>query len=363
MPDRLCALLVRRGRPLEVGHVAAQLLRLRRCPERLQRKLVAEIVEGDARLAWLGPRPGGPRAAGLVGHRPGRGRVLRRRPGDHRRLARPLEGHRDRRRARAGPRGGRALRDAGRPGPADPGGRHRAHRHRRRHGAGAPRHRRGARGLHRVRRPGRARRAQRALRPAVPQLRAAPAGGQVLHPAVARHPGAGAAPAQRAGRPPRPGDARGVGRHQRPPDPPGAPRRRGDRRGARAARRRCSPTAASTPSSARWPSPASAARATRTSWRWPRTCPSTPGVYLMRDARRADALRRQGRQPAPAGAVLLRPRAGATAGSSAGRWRSSSRSTTSHAGRSSPPCCWRTGSSRSCGRPATSGATAWPASS
>jgi DNA polymerase III epsilon subunit family exonuclease len=54
LPDRLCALLVRRGRPLEVGHVAAQLLRLRRCPERLQRKLVAEIVEGDARLAWLG---------------------------------------------------------------------------------------------------------------------------------------------------------------------------------------------------------------------------------------------------------------------------------------------------------------------
>lgn len=54
MPDRLCALLVRRGRPLEVGHVAAQLLRLRRCPERLQRRLVAEIVEGDSRLAWFG---------------------------------------------------------------------------------------------------------------------------------------------------------------------------------------------------------------------------------------------------------------------------------------------------------------------
>jgi len=54
MPDRLCALLARRGRPLEVGHVASQLLRLRRCPEFLQRKLVAEIVEGDARLAWLG---------------------------------------------------------------------------------------------------------------------------------------------------------------------------------------------------------------------------------------------------------------------------------------------------------------------
>ena len=54
LPDRLCALIVRRGRPLEVGHVATQLLRLRRCPERLQRRLVAEIVEGDARLAWLG---------------------------------------------------------------------------------------------------------------------------------------------------------------------------------------------------------------------------------------------------------------------------------------------------------------------
>jgi DNA polymerase III epsilon subunit family exonuclease len=54
LPDRLCALLVRRGRPLEVGHVASQLLRLRGCPERLQRRLVAQIVEGDARLAWLG---------------------------------------------------------------------------------------------------------------------------------------------------------------------------------------------------------------------------------------------------------------------------------------------------------------------
>ena len=54
MPDRLCALLARRGRPLEVGHVTAQLLRLKRCPQRLQRRLVAEIVEGDPRLAWLG---------------------------------------------------------------------------------------------------------------------------------------------------------------------------------------------------------------------------------------------------------------------------------------------------------------------
>lgn len=54
LSDRLCALLVRRGRPLEVGQIASQLLRLRRCPERLQRRLVAEIIDGDARLAWLG---------------------------------------------------------------------------------------------------------------------------------------------------------------------------------------------------------------------------------------------------------------------------------------------------------------------
>ncbi|MGD9696493.1 MAG: exonuclease domain-containing protein [Thermoleophilia bacterium] len=54
LSDGLCALIARRGRPLEVGHVAAQLLRLRRCPERLQRRMVAEIVDRDARLAWLG---------------------------------------------------------------------------------------------------------------------------------------------------------------------------------------------------------------------------------------------------------------------------------------------------------------------
>jgi len=52
--DRLCALLVRRGRPLEVGQVVAQILRMRGCPLHLQRHLVAEIVDGDARLAWLG---------------------------------------------------------------------------------------------------------------------------------------------------------------------------------------------------------------------------------------------------------------------------------------------------------------------
>jgi DNA polymerase-3 subunit epsilon len=54
LADRLCALLVRRGRPLEVGHVVTQLLRLRGCPERLGRVMVGEIIEADARLAWHG---------------------------------------------------------------------------------------------------------------------------------------------------------------------------------------------------------------------------------------------------------------------------------------------------------------------
>jgi DNA polymerase-3 subunit epsilon len=54
LADKLCELLLRRGRPLEVGHVVAQVLRMRTCPEKLQRRLVAEIVDGDARLAWRG---------------------------------------------------------------------------------------------------------------------------------------------------------------------------------------------------------------------------------------------------------------------------------------------------------------------
>lgn len=54
LADKLCDLLERRGRPLETGHVVAQVLRLRSCPERLQRRLVAEIVDADERLAWRG---------------------------------------------------------------------------------------------------------------------------------------------------------------------------------------------------------------------------------------------------------------------------------------------------------------------
>ena len=52
LADKLCDLLARRGRPLETGHVVAQVLRLRSCPEKLQRTLVAELVESDDRLSW-----------------------------------------------------------------------------------------------------------------------------------------------------------------------------------------------------------------------------------------------------------------------------------------------------------------------
>ena len=54
LADKLCELLARRGRPLEIGHVVSQVLRMRRCPERLQRRLVAEIVDSDQRLTWRG---------------------------------------------------------------------------------------------------------------------------------------------------------------------------------------------------------------------------------------------------------------------------------------------------------------------
>gem|GEM_PF-627671 len=54
MSDRLCALLVRRGRPLEIGQVVAQVLRMRGCPQHLQRRLVGELIEADSRLAWHG---------------------------------------------------------------------------------------------------------------------------------------------------------------------------------------------------------------------------------------------------------------------------------------------------------------------
>ncbi len=54
LADKLHALLVRRGRPLECGQVAAQVLRIRRCPPALSRRIVGELVTADQRLAWHG---------------------------------------------------------------------------------------------------------------------------------------------------------------------------------------------------------------------------------------------------------------------------------------------------------------------
>lgn len=54
LADRLVALIQRRRRPLEVGQIVQQVLRIKGAPEQLQRRLVGELVESDARLAWRG---------------------------------------------------------------------------------------------------------------------------------------------------------------------------------------------------------------------------------------------------------------------------------------------------------------------
>ena len=54
LADRCCALIARRGRPLEVGEIVAQVIRVQGAPLRLQRRLVAEIVDPDRRLGWRG---------------------------------------------------------------------------------------------------------------------------------------------------------------------------------------------------------------------------------------------------------------------------------------------------------------------
>ena len=172
-----------------------------------------------------------------------------------------------------GPAGGRALRDAGGPGPAHPAGHHRADRDRRRDGGRAAGHRGGARALRRLLRRGRAGGAQRAVRPALPQLRAAPARRALLHPALAGH----ARPVQAPAR------AGGWSATTCAPSPSGpTPRCARATARCRTPRRRpscwsrcwaCWPSAATTRSSARSRSARGAGRATRTSSRWPRTCP------------------------------------------------------------------------------------------
>jgi DNA polymerase III subunit epsilon len=55
MADRLCALLRRRGRPVDARDAVSRLLRLRNCPEALGLAVARQLVEGDARLQWHGP--------------------------------------------------------------------------------------------------------------------------------------------------------------------------------------------------------------------------------------------------------------------------------------------------------------------
>lgn len=55
MADRLCALLRRRGRPVDAREAVSRLLRLRNCPETLGLAVARQLVDADARLAWHGP--------------------------------------------------------------------------------------------------------------------------------------------------------------------------------------------------------------------------------------------------------------------------------------------------------------------
>ena len=352
LPDRLCALLARRGRPLEVGHVAAQLLRLRGCPERLQRRLVAEIVEGDARLAWLGRDLVGlappdwsstelTQAVFCVvnlettGGAPGHSKVTE--IGAVRIRALEVEER------------FATLVNPGRPIPpvvTDLTG------------------------------------IDDAMVAASPEIEEALgafvtfAGQDVLvahnapfdlrflnyerrrlwrallHPALARHPGARAAAPQRPRPAPRPRHPGGVGGDAGPADPPGAPGRRGHRGGARPAHRDAG--------RARRRHPRAGRRLRRPRRRpplvqaGPRRGPADR-AGRVRDARPGGqrALRGQGRQPAPPGALVLRAGGQARAADRAGPGAARLASTTRPAARSSPPFCGRTRSSRACGRRAT----------
>ncbi len=59
LADRVCLLLEQHGEPLEMTQVVSQILKLTSCPDPVQRRLVAELVDADPRLVW--------QAADLVG--------------------------------------------------------------------------------------------------------------------------------------------------------------------------------------------------------------------------------------------------------------------------------------------------------
>jgi len=56
--DRLVELVQTRRGPVSTAEAARVLFALERAPEALARSLLADVVDGDARLAWLGPRVG-----------------------------------------------------------------------------------------------------------------------------------------------------------------------------------------------------------------------------------------------------------------------------------------------------------------
>ncbi|HLF68115.1 MAG TPA: exonuclease domain-containing protein [Gaiellaceae bacterium] len=56
--DRLVELVHARRGPVTAAEAAEVLFALERAPEALARSLLADVVDGDARLAWLGPRVG-----------------------------------------------------------------------------------------------------------------------------------------------------------------------------------------------------------------------------------------------------------------------------------------------------------------
>ena len=113
--DRLVELVQARRGPVAPEDAAHVLFALERAPAALARSLLEDVVEGDARLAWLGARVGLTDPPHAEVHDRGR-RARRLRPRDHRPLREPLPHLRDRRGSGARPRDRGDLRDARQPG-------------------------------------------------------------------------------------------------------------------------------------------------------------------------------------------------------------------------------------------------------
>ncbi len=317
MSDRLCALLVRRGRPLEVGQVVAQVLRLRGLPAHAAAAAGGRTgrLGRAADVARAGPRGPRPAALGVPARR--RGDVLHRRSRDHRRQPGHVEDHRDRRRARRGPPDRRPLLGTRRSRTADSGDDHPPDGDHQPDGRRTAGDRRGAGDVRGFRPRRRAGGAQRPVRSALSDLRAPPYRRALLHPALARHAHPCQAPAGGTRRSPRPCDALRVGRYERAADSPRAARCRGD-----------GGVADPFPGDAR--RPRDRYRRARRRDRGPRRNPplveagargrpaNRPGHLSHAQSPRGRPVCRQGAQPAPSGAVVFRPRRPARAADRAG---------------------------------------------